>query len=243
MTPADVIVWPKELLVPSVQGNAWNMRMQTISPGQTAAGSMPLINMDGGGLWSAVTPEAMIKTIQEVKFLRAIRTACQGGLVPLLVPRFDLGIRPFPLDGSGVPITGYGPLPWQDDVLWQDDTSWYQPVIDTIVVGGGSMGTNQLHLRINYGSPLDGGESFSLRHIVQGEHLYEISFVDDITYGPLEPIITFGPPLRDDIANAAPCNFDWPSCVVYLENPKALDFTFTILPFPRPALSFLEFIF
>lgn len=218
----------------------WNLFAGNATPGQTASGAFPSLRLDGGGLWVAKLNQILLVDDDAVRAYRALRIAARGGARALYVPRHET-VQPWPLDENGRPITTYGDIPWDDEVLFDDDTGWDQPVIDCITVGSAALRATTLALRFIYGGPLRGGEVFSILHAAQGWRLYEIEAVEINDDG--DSVVTFSPPLREAVADETQVEFDQPRCTMKLLSPDAMNFTLQTFPNDRPTAQFIETFF
>lgn len=235
----DAIVFPDRLLVESSE--AWNIGASTFSPGQTGSGTfLPPGRIDGGGLW--VMSADLIVPQEKDDFLcyRAVRMLNQGGARPMVMLRDEAsaGFPPWPVIG-GVEITGYAAIPHSDGTLFSDGTGYSQPAIVAQTVGAAALRDTTLTINLISASALRGGEVFSLYTANQGWRMHEITTV--VIDGNGHSVVTFEPPLRDDIDDATPVEFDRPRCVMFCATPKALDLVVTTSPYCTPSISFIEY--
>lgn len=199
----------------------WNTIGNQFSPGQTLSGIAPSIRTDGGGLWSAVLSNIMlsgastsngVQNGDQHRAFRALRVLANGGASPIIVPRHDI-IQPWPVVG-GVPLVSYGAIPHDDGSFFSDGTGYYQPVIDAVSVGSAALRDTSIVIEFIYGSPLGGGECFSILHPTMNWRMYEISTIADDGFG--NSVVSFLPPLREAVTNVTAIEFDSPRCLMRL---------------------------
>lgn len=224
----DPVNFPRKLLRES--SHDWNIVGNTATAGQTNSASVD-VRSDGGGFWSASLNDIQFWDQADARLWRAIRQLCNGGVVPIVVPRNDEICAPFP-------VPPYGDIPHSDGSILDDGSGYYQSVIDVQCHGGASLRATSMVLKLNFCSPLQGGESFSIQHETFNWRLYEIATaipIDD-TY----TTITFNPPLREQIVDGERIEFDRPRCTMKLANAGAMDLNFTTWPFSNASVKFIE---
>lgn len=222
------------------KSHSWNLRAVAATPGVTD-NVANLVRSDGGGFWACAMNDISLsgpgrgKSRQRVSTLlwRAVRQLCDGGANRIVVWRNDAGFRPWP---EGL-AQGAPPIPFDDDALFGDGAGFYQPTID-VVAAAASLRDTSLELTLNYSGALIGGESFSIEHDDVGWRLYEIATVDysDETHAT----VTFNPPLRGDIEDDTPIEFDRPRCVMRLARPGSMDLSVQPWTFNQGSVDFVE---
>lgn len=209
-----------------------------VTPGQTGSGVMPIVSMDGGGLWGMEFGDIQLRSTELRKAWRAISGACGGGVNKLIVPYCDSETPPWPLDEEGDPITSYGSLPHSDDTLFDDGSGYYQPVIDASSVGAAELFDTEIVIAFVYGGPLVGGEHFSIDHPTERHRIYRVTGVEINDDG--NSVVSFVPPLREDVPDGTPLDFDEPKCVMQPVTANSLDITLDIVKFARPSVQLIE---
>lgn len=164
---------------------------------------------------------------------RALRQQCNGGVVPIVVPRNDLTWIPLPTT-----VAEYSAITHGDGSLFDDDSGYYQSMIAVETFGDAALRATSLTLKRIYCADLLGGECFSILHPTFGWRLYEIGSVTKIddTYTS----VTFNPPLREAVSNGTAVEFDRPRCTMKLAKASSMDFTATTYPFSLTTVTFIE---
>lgn len=224
------IVFPYNALTET--NHDWNIVGNTKTAGISTGASVD-VRSDGGGMWVASLNGIQFMDRYDTLLWRAIRQQCNGGVVPIVVPRRDLTWIPSPV-GS----TEYSPIPHSDGALFEDDTAYYQPVISVVTAGAAALRATSLLLALMRCADLMGGESFSINHPTFGWRMYEIGSVNKIdeTYTS----VTFNPPLREAVPAGNDVEFDRPRCTMKLINSAAMDLNATTYPFSLASVKFVE---
>ncbi|MGL3208686.1 hypothetical protein [Bradyrhizobium sp. BR 1433] len=215
------IEFPRRLLREQTKG--WNLVGVAASPGVTAESVSTFVRTDGGGFWTASMSDIGLSgsTRQEISELtrlwRAVRQIANGGTTGLIVPCNDALFRPWP---EGFSLTDGLSVPHNDGALFGDGAGYYQSVID-IVCGEAGLRDTSLAITLNFAGPLLGGERFSIEHPTKEWRIYEIATVD--MSSDAAGVITFNPPLREDVAAGTRLEFDRPRCKMRLSAPNAMD--------------------
>lgn len=230
-----LIVFPTSLMrAASVE---WNLTASSSTPGQNGSGSFNFQRLDGGGLWLAKMNLIRLLDKGMVAAYRAMRIAARGGVTMLEIPREDI-LQPWPLDGSGNPITSFGSIPHSDLALFSDGSGYSQSVITAYSVGAAANRATTMVIHFEYGGPLLGGEAFSIRHPYQNWRMYEISKVEINDDG--DSVVTFDPPLREATTDGTRIEMDLLRCTMRAASVDAMDFTLETRPFSRPSATFIE---
>lgn len=237
------IEFPRRLL--REKSHSWNLVGVAATPGQTAQSVAPIIRSDGGGFWSCSMSDISLSGArglrgsdrQKISTLlwRAVRQICDGGVNAIVVPRNDARFRPWPV-GLTQDVAN---VPHDDDTLFGDDSGYYQSVIE-IMCATAALRATTLTIRINQGSLLWGGESFSINHATMGWRLYEISTVFMDEDDPAAGVITIMPPLREAVGDETPMEFDRPRCTMRLANPSSMNLTVQPWTFNSASVEFVE---
>lgn len=234
VTAIDSIVFPRRLM--REEANEWNIHAATAAPPQTAAGAFPIVRLDGGGLWIAKANAIWIGDEVDARAFRAVRMLAQQGAMPVIVPRNEGGVPPFPAG-----YAPYGSIPHSDGSLFADGGGYAQSVIDVRTVASAELRDTSLTLDLINCGELSGGMSFSIHHETQGWRLYEIKTAVINDDGGTE--VTFEPPLREAVGAGEYLEFDQPRCVMRLMAPDAMNFRLTVFPFTIAGVSFVETFF
>jgi hypothetical protein len=208
----------------------WNVVGNTMNAGQTSAASID-VRSDGGGFWSASLNAILLEDRRDVMLWRAVRQIADGGVCPLIVPRLDR-MQPFPAGQALGSI-----IPHDDGTLFDDGSGYTQSVIDVVAAEAAALRATAMTFELINCGELIGGEAFSIEHPNFGWRVYEIRTVapgeDDVVS------VTFKPPLREDVDEGAPIEFDRPRCVMKLATPGAMDLNLKRLPCPA-SVKFIE---
>jgi hypothetical protein len=235
---ADIAEFPRTLL--REQTGSWQVVGSTVSPGQSASGVFTRARMDGGGYWRAEYGSINLRTADHVRAWRAVDVLCDSGASPIVVPMCDKRQMPAPIV-NGKPLYSYGKISHSDGTLFSDGTGYYQPVVRAVAFNSAALRATTMQIQVLYGSPLRGGEIFSINHPSQGWRCYQIGTVQTNDVGV--STVTFRPPLRDVVASGAVIEFDRPRCTMMLADPNVLKLTMTMRRFANPDASFIEYIF
>lgn len=211
----------------------WNIVGNTATAGQTAASSVD-IRSDGGGLWVASLNNMQFRDASYALLWRAVRQICNGGINPIVVPRRDRTWAPF----VGGIQPAYSPISYSDGSLFDDSSGFYQGAIDVTNNGGAPLRSTSMRLNLNNCAPLQGGESFSIKHPTMNWRLYEIGAVTVID--STHSAISFNPPLREAILDGDDIEFDRPRCTMKLVNASSMDLNVTTWPFSVATVKFIE---
>lgn len=223
--------FPRKLL--REQNHDWNIVGNTATSGRTTGAAVD-VRSDGGGLWMASLNSIRFMDPSDALCWRAVRQACAGGVVPIVVPRNDAAFAPFP----DALRDGYGNIPHGDGALFDDGSGYYQPVIVIATAFAALLRDVSLVIDIALAAALQGGEAFSILHPTMGWRLYEIATVEMLTATRAE--ITFNPPLREAVAAGTNLEFDRPRCTMKLVNAGAMDLNVTTWPFSLVSVKFVE---
>jgi hypothetical protein len=235
---ATAVNFPASLMAEASE--SWNIAASTFSPGQTGIGSFPLGRLDGGGLWVMTASLIVPQDDALLGAFRALRMLAKGGVRAMIVPRNEAayGVAPWPVI-NGVVVTGYGSVAHSDNALFDDGSGYAQPAIVVQTVGEAALRDVSLTMHFIAGSPLRGGEVFSIEHPTANWRMYEVTTVTIDDNG--DSVVTFEPPLREAVDDATAVEFDLPRCLMRCTTPDALGLEITTDPFARPNLGFVEF--
>jgi hypothetical protein len=224
------ILFPSDTIIET--DHDWNLVGTTAVSGLASSVAID-VRSDGGGLWSASLNNMRFLKKEHTLLWRAVRQICGGGVNPIVVPRIDDVFRPFPEGASA-----YQNVSHSDGALFSDDTGYYQPVISVVTYDGAELRDTILGLQLINCADLIGGEIFSINHPTAGWRLYEIGTVDKID--ATHTIVTFNPPLREDVPSGTEVEFDRPRCLMKLQNSSAMDLNTTTYPFSLAQVKFIE---
>src|ERR1035437_754358 len=191
----DYVSFPRKLLIE--RDHDWNIVSNTAVAGVGSYGSTS-IRSDGGGLWSASINNIEFRDKTYTLLWRAIRQDANGGVNPIIVPRNDITWAP-------LPVPEYGSIFFSDGTGFSDGTCFYQNVIQVNANGDTALRATTMNLDLVYCGPLQGGDSFSIKHPTWGWRLYEIANViySDSTHAT----ISFNPPLREFVPDETVLEF------------------------------------
>lgn len=232
------LVYPRRLLRES--SNSWNIAGAAVAPGQTRSLANTVLRFDGGGLWVAEINDIYLADDEDALCFRAIRTACRGGAVPIVVPRLDFATSVSPTI-LGALVTEYAPVPHGDGALFSDGSGYYQPAIVANAYAAAALRATTITIEFMSGTNPIGGEAFSINHSVEGWRMYEISGV--VTVSNTIATVTFDPPLRQAVPEDTLIEFDRPRCTMRLASTDAMNFRLETFPFARPSVKFIETFF
>lgn len=210
----------------------WNLTANPINPGRTASGSLPVMRIDGGGLWVANFHDLFFRTLDEVRTFKAIRLAANNGVMPIVVPRRD-PFSPFPTS-----VHSYDPIPHSDGSFFSDGTGYSQSVISVESVGNAALRATELVLNLINCAALSAGMTFSIRHPTENWRLYEITSTS--IGSPPFTTISFFPPLREAVSEGTEIEFDNPRCLMRLANQAAMNFRMSAFPYSPQSAAFVE---
>lgn len=175
---------------------AWKLRGVTIGGGVSVGGSAQLSRTDGGGLWTCEQTGIEIYTPEQLLAASALDMQMDGGSVPIVVPCFNWPLRPVP---AGVD--------WRVAIALIEDAALRATTLTVV---------------LTVGSPLIGGEPFSITGPVHGKRLYRVhSQVSPpvTTGGVTTQTVRIRPPTREAITAGTALDFERPGCVMRLTNP------------------------
>jgi len=226
---AAIVQFPRALL--REQSHAWNLLGVAAVPGQTVGAGAILVRSDGGGYWSCVMNDVS-RQRQSTLLWRAVRQYCEGGVRSIVVPRNDALFRP------STPGLASGHIRHSDNTLHSDGTGYYQSNAQVSAGATAPLRATSMELTLTYCGPLLGGEAFSVNHTRMGWRLYEIStvhYVDSDT-----AVVTFNPPLRQEVPAGTQLEFDRPRCTMRLARPSSMDLNVIPWTFNRASVDFVE---
>jgi hypothetical protein len=215
----------------------WDLEGSIISPGQTVYGAFPLNRLDGGGLWSATFLRNWLVNEDQLRLWRAVRTIADGGIVPLIIERYERPFFPVPFDGNGEPME-IASISHSDGSFFSDGSGYYQPLVTAITGAAASLRATSIQINVLVGSTLKGGHCFSIEHVEMGHRIYEIGTITNIS--DTVYTVSFRPPLREDVALGERVEFDKPKCVMRLATPNAMSLTLQTGDYAHPDVSFIE---
>lgn len=166
----------------------WRRASASISGGTPVAGSPRLAMTDGGGFWVCEMSDVWIRTAEALKAALALEARLDEGATSILVPYRDTHLGP--------------------------GTQSYAVV--ATMADPAALRATSLNVALTVGTPLVGGEHFSIDHATKGRRLYRVASATALTGG--EQTLTIRPPLREAVTNEA-LDFNAPSCEMRLTNP------------------------
>jgi hypothetical protein len=103
-----------------------------------------------------------------------------------------------------------------------------------VAAASAALRATRLAISIQQGSPLRGGERFSINHPTAGWRLYQVGAVN-------AGVATLRPPLREAVDPGTWLEFDLPRCLMKLSDPNGMAVTMTLLRFASPNADFIEY--
>jgi hypothetical protein len=216
----------------------WTLTGRTVSAGQTGGGFEPMAETTGGGLWSAELASIPVRTTQQVHAWRALEGLLDSGATQVVVPMCDKRYFPAPVV-NGSRLVTYGDQPLDDGVLFDDGSGIIQPVVVASIAAAAPLRATEVRLNFMAGSPLQGGEHFSLTHPNIGDRIYRVIRIRlDALTG--QSIVTIRPPLREAVTALSVADFDQPKCVMRVAQPESMKLALAQRKWGSPSAMFVE---
>lgn len=177
--------------------NKTNIRRvgHVIDGGTSISGITDQTEADGGGYLQADFSEGMARDKAAGNSWRVISDADAGDAFIVLLcaeRRFQ-------------PVGAIATVAHSDDTTFDDDTLYTSGDADYSTTADAALRATTLAITGISGSPLIGGELFSIEHANWGWRAYRVRSVDGDT-------ITFRPPLREAVPTGTALEFDTPRC-------------------------------
>ena len=212
-----MFVYPwRRLLAQSVKTRLSN---QALTGDPSLSGGIQATRTDGGGLWLSDHSKIIAWDPDTIRCLRAWSAYLDGGATQFILPCFDLGQAPRPLSG-GAPALPGAPTPSSD--YFNEDPGFGAPLISAHLTAGAALRATNIGLQVDVGTPVVGGEHFSLNHPTVGWRMHRIVRVTSVD-GPYQAV-DIKPPLREAIAVNSAIEFDVPRFQAQLVPSKADEF-------------------
>lgn len=170
---------------------------RVISGGETLSGIEDVIATDGGGRWMISYSGITLDEPDLIRAWSAWQGHLAGGVNECLVPLLSVVTAPRPSLGHH-PMQPSDIL--TDDALFPTYLRFSSPHIVASVGAAAALRATELQINVTQGSPVKGGEKFSL-----GTRAYRIIRK---VYGNR---FLIEPPLREAVSIGTAVNFDWPS--------------------------------
>lgn len=186
--------------------------------------------------------------VRELQEFRSYVTKMAGGAREIIIPVRDRRQAPWP--------TGYSYLSSLTPVSWsttsQFDTSWGRRIIriNAYVVPGdptvasAAEGTRTLDILTYAAGELYRGQMFSITDLTGRPRLYQIDGVPGrpvtVATGVTRRRIEIQPPLRKQIRDGQPLDFDNPCCTMTLDSPESGQMTYEGWYRANPAITLRE---
>lgn len=165
----------------------WRLSGVVIQGGVPVAGAPKASRTDGGGFWVCEMSGVWVRGPDALRAARAFEARMDHGASSLIVPDRDRHLGP-------------GTKNWA--------------VVATVAEAAALRATT-LAVEIAVGTPLVGGEHFSIDHPTKGRRMYRVASVEAPEAGVQE--ITIRPPLRESVTGET-LDFNTPSCTMRLLN-------------------------
>lgn len=215
----------------------WEIAGASVGPGRSLSGQVPTALLDGGGLVICVMSDIPLTTPDQVRSWRALTGIADSRAQAIVVPMDDRKFFPAPLVG-GVALRTLPLVPHSDDSTFSDGSMYRSDVVEASLVGAGSLRQTAITIRFATGGPTLGGEHFSIDHDTLRWRLYRILTSIDNGDGTCD--VTISPPLRGDVPDGTPLQFDQPKCVMKIAQPGAMNLALTLRRHGKPSVSFVE---
>lgn len=225
---ADAIVWPCDVLKP--RNRQVDPVYRSVSGGVAVNGFSQVVASDAG-IWKATFDGVWLRTADQVKTWRAIRSHAEGRLNPILLCVCEGTRRPI-LDGINPSEMGRQ-VPHSDDAFFSDNSGYISSWTDVSTSAGGALRAVTLDLIKTISSELEPGQRFSIE-----ERLYEIKKI--ITQDDDSATIKIWPPLREFVPLGTHLEFDRPVLRVRLADDAAMDLPLELNRFSTRTIEFLE---
>lgn len=202
--------------------------------GAALGGAGQVIDWSAGGLWAAELSGMQLWEPDHFRAFRALLLACRGG-GEIDVPIIDDPQRPF---GDLSETTE--PVPFSDEALFSDGAGFVGQDLIFEAVAPALEGDVSMTLQRISGAALRGGEYWSFDHAAAGPRAYcGESLGEEDEDGIFE--VSFGTPLREDVAVGELADFQRPRVRMRLLTPWSDAWPLVTAPFEaEAALRFIE---
>lgn len=207
-------VWPWRLLPPK----SWRTRLsnETLTGDTSISGAIQAARTDGGGLWLSDHLNIAILTPDQIQCLEAWTAEMDGGATPFILPCWKLLTAPRPFMGGDLALPG---APSDSPDFFAQDPSFGAPVVTAAMVGAAALRATQVKIAVQVGTPLRGGEHFSIPHASGAWRMYKVGRIVSADSGG--QTVNIRPPLREAIAGGEAAEFDVPRFQAQLMPSKA----------------------
>lgn len=225
---AEAIIWPCDVLKP--RNRAVNPVYRSVSGGIAVNGFSQVVASDAG-IWKATFDGIWIRTANQVKAWRAVRSHAEGRLNPILICVCEGSRKPI---ASGVPSgEAGGQVPHSDDALFSDNTGYVTGWSDAVASANAIQRAVNLSVAKGSYTTLEVGQLFSI-----DERLYEIKKIN--SQSSTTASIKIWPPLRNDVGSGERLEFDHPVLRVRLAEDSSMDLDLELNRFASPTVNFVE---
>lgn len=205
---------------------------RVISGGVSLSGIEDVIATDGGGRVRVDFADISLSGPVEQRAWSAWTGHLGGGAVECLVPVVSIDTAPLPWAGRGLrPVSEFG----GNDPVFPTSVGYRVPLIAARTVGASALRATQITIRMSKGSPLVGGEWFSI-----GQRAHRIIRI--VSRSGTSATVRIEPPLRAAVPSNTVVEFEWPVMRARLapdSNPAA---TIQLGSYSETAISFVEAI-
>lgn len=173
---------------------------RVVSGGVALSGVEDAVSTDGGGRVRVDYSGIILRDPAKLRLWNAWNAHLKGGVVPCLVPIVSIATAPRPW-GSGAPraVFNFG----GDDPMFPTSVGYRVRRISAATVGDAALRATSLVIEIIDGSPILGGEWFSI-----GERAHRIERVT--TRAGMIVTVDIEPPTREAIDDGTAVEFEWP---------------------------------
>lgn len=172
----------------------------TLSGGTSLTGGEDLIVTDGGGRIEVTYGEMPVDDPAVERLLTAWDAFAAGGAGVFLVPLVTLRTAPRPYSGRApADVSSFG----DNDATFPTVVGYRVRLIEASVVGAATLRATAITIRIARGSPIQGGEWFSV-----ADRAHRIVRV--LSRSGLDATVQIDPPLRDPLTGDEAVEFEWP---------------------------------
>lgn len=211
-------VWPFRLL-PPVNQRSYRVGNVKLGPVAIDGAQQQVTRTDGGGLWRTdciFRPQS----IDQIRALRAWDSYLDSGVQDFIMPLIDLHFAPRDIVGGR--LRRPGPTPTASD-YFGEVAAYDAPIVEASLFVDADLRATTVHIQLYQGSPLKGGEHFSLYHDTKGWRLYTIARVRSVDSDDVYAV-DIRPPIREAISVGSPlpvAEFDIPRCLMRLHPDSA----------------------
>lgn len=226
----SIIRWPDMLMRDTTI--QWSLAARNMSGGRALSGAMPMMRLDGGGIWTATLGDVQVSRADHVRVWHALQARLDGGATPVILSNRMAYTGPYGTSTDPLETTA------NDNVSASDDATFVTPPIIATLTEAADLRATTLTIAFVSGAALRGGEYLSIEHNTYSHRMYQVAAVS--LDGDGNSVVTIRPPLREATDAGTPVEFDAPCCVMQLADPSAMDLTLARRIFGQASVKFLE---